>query len=70
MSNESAWSFDLGAGAGARLWMGSGAWRPWLDLSVAVWPREQVVYLAPTGEAVSLPKFETFLALGVAFFRS
>lgn len=70
MTNQNDWSFDLGAGAGARLWMGTGAWRPWLDLSVAVWPTEHVIYAAPSGEAVSLPKVETLLALGVAFFRS
>jgi hypothetical protein len=69
-TNDDGWSFDLGAGAGARLWMGTGAWRPWVDLSVAVWPTEHVVYAAPSREGVSLPAVEISLALGMAFFRS
>ncbi len=67
--NGNDWSFDVGAGAGARLWLGTGTWRPWLDLSVAFWPTEHVVYAAPSQEAVSLPKIETLLALGLAFWR-
>ena len=69
-TNGDGWSLDLGAGAGARLWMGTGAWRPWVDLSVIVWPTEHVVYAAPSRDAVSLPRIETLLALGLAFFRS
>jgi len=69
-TNDDGWSFDLGVGAGARLWMGAGAWRPWVDLSVAVWPTEHVVYAAPSREGVSLPAVEISLALGMAFFRS
>ena len=67
--NGDDWSFDVGAGGGARLWIGTGTWRPWLDLSLAFWPTEHVVYAAPSGEAVSLPKVETLLALGLAFWR-
>ena len=67
--NGDDWSLDVGAGAGARLWIGTGTWRPWLDLSIAYWPTEHVVYAAPSGEAVSLPKVETLLALGMAFWR-
>jgi hypothetical protein len=70
LANANDWSLDLGAGAGVRLWIGAGTWRPWLDLSVAVWPREHVIYVSPSAEAVSLPKFEALLALGVAFCRS
>ncbi len=66
--NGDDWSFDVGAGGGARLWIGTGTWRPWLDLSIAFWPTEHVVYAAPSQEAVSLPKLETLLALGLAFW--
>ena len=69
-TNDDGWSFDLGAGAGARLWMGTGTWRPWVDLSAVVWPIEHVVYAAPSREGVSLPGIEMSLALGIAFFRS
>lgn len=65
-TNHDAAAFDVGAALTARLALGGGTLRPWLELGGAVWPRAQVVFEQPSGQAAALPRWEAGLALGVS----
>jgi len=67
VTNADAWTFDAGGGAGARLWLGTGRWRPWLDAGVQAWSRRHLVYARPSGDEASLPRVEGLLTFGLAF---
>jgi len=67
MANHSEWSLDVGGGAGARLWLGRRSWRPWLDFSVAAWPRGHILYEDLMGERAALPRVDISVALGFGF---
>jgi hypothetical protein len=70
VTNADTWTFDAGGGAGARLWLGTGRWRPWLDAGVQAWSRRHVVYARPSGDGASLPRVEGLLTLGLAFMTA
>jgi len=65
--NRHATSLDLGIGAGARLLLGGRLVRPWLDLSLGGWLRQEDAYSDPGGTSVGLPRIEAILALGLSF---
>lgn len=66
-TNQSEWSLDLGGTAGARVWLGTGRWRPSIELSLLVWPREHILYTRPNEATATLPRAEALLSLGLAF---
>jgi hypothetical protein len=65
-NDRSASSFDPGVGAGFRFLHEGHTVAPWLDLSVGGWLRRQQALASPDGAAVSLPRVEVALALGVS----
>lgn len=63
-------SFDPGLGAGVRaLWFGRQGLVPWLELAGAGWLRSQTAFATPGVDAVTLPRLEATLALGLSFGR-
>jgi hypothetical protein len=63
-------SFDPGVGLGIRaLWFGPSGLIPWLELGGAGWLRSQTAFATPGADAVTLPRLETTLAVGVSLGR-
>ena len=67
-TNQRQWVAELGAGAGARLWLGRNPGRVWLEVGLTVWPRQHnVVAQAPEDARASVPRAELLVALGFGF---
>jgi hypothetical protein len=67
-NNRSSTGWDPGLGLGLRLLMGGGTVAvPWFDLSLAAWPRQQLVLLEAAPPGRPLPRLEAQLAVGINF---
>lgn len=65
-TNQNEWSLDVGGAAATRMWLGTGDWRPSIEVSVLLWPREHVLHARPSEATSTLPRVEALLSLGLA----
>ncbi|MGC4119511.1 MAG: hypothetical protein QM765_34065 [Myxococcales bacterium] len=65
-ANESAWSFDPGLGATARIGLRAGRFLPWLAVGGTGWFKDHALTVAGVDAAARLPRGEAFAALGVS----
>lgn len=67
LTNERAFDFDPGVGAGARLALRAGPLWPFVGIFVAGWLRRQQIAVTGITETAEVPRFELGLSIGVAF---
>jgi hypothetical protein len=66
--DRSAWSFDLGAEARARLTVRAGRVRLWLGAAIEGWGRRQSLDLNGASTGTALPRVAPVAASGAEFF--
>jgi hypothetical protein len=66
-ANAGGISLDPGASFGVRMGLRASTILLWADVTAAVWPRGQAIYVAGTSDVSLLPRGEVLVALGAAY---